>query len=181
MQTNYQLEEEDLVTYFLYTASKSELQQRRIKRSKYAVPAVLVAIGIAMAFLGDYNQGILFAIVAILWFMFYPPYLKRSFVKHYKKVVSETFKKSLGKNAFIDFSDGQIYCKDDGVESKVSFSEIEEISEISDYVFVKLQSGTSYVFCKKRLENPSAWLSYFRNLSLEQNIPYNAELDWKWN
>jgi hypothetical protein len=180
METNYHLEEEDLLTYFLYTASKSESQQAKFKKAKYFIPLVLLGLCGFAFFLQNYNLCILFAIAAIFMFLFYPGFLKRRVETHFKTITTATFKKSSGKSAFIKFSNQQIYCKDNGTESKINYSEIEEFSEISHYIFVKIKSGMCYVFTKKRLENVKQWQDFFKDLATQLNIHYKEELNWKW-
>ena len=71
-----------------------------------------------------------FFLFGVLWFFIYSLWEKKYYRKHYQNFIDEHYKNRVGKMATVTFSNDFILAQDDGSESKVHTTEIEEIIEI---------------------------------------------------
>jgi len=177
MNINYQLTNSDFLEYQLYTSSKSELHKKRRFRSRIIVPIIYLLFGLYLANKNEDNGiGIVFAGIAILWFLFYPVYSKWRYERHFKKHVEENYKNRINKPVEIDFNENSVNAKDFTSESKISGTELKELIETKNHFFIKLTTDLSLIIPKHSIENQAELKKRVTELGAE----YVNELNWEW-
>lgn len=141
MIIEFNYEEKDFVTYQLYVASKSERIIRKRKRNKFLVPVFYIIFGFIYIYIENYLPAIIIILLGFLWYLVYPLWEKRLYIRHYKGFNKENYSKRFGIKATLEFGSEYIEAKEDGSESKVSYSEITEINEIPDLIIIKFKGG----------------------------------------
>ena len=180
MELNYKLHHKDYLKQQLYQASKNKNIQKRKIRSWI----LLSFSGIAVTFL-SYNSDnfvlfLFFCFITLSTIIFYPVYFKDRFKTHYKKHISETYKKWFGEKINIIFKESFLESKDITGELKLNYSVFSEIIEVSIHYFISIETGGTLIIPKEYLENLDEISNFFRNLALKSKIEYQNDLDWKW-
>lgn len=169
----------DFLTFQLYAASKS----KSIKRRKIigSIITTFSFIVLALVFI-DYKDKILtyyFLGLAILNLFLYPIYIKWVYKRHYSKYIDEYYKNKIDIESDVCFNDEFLCVIDKSGEVKIRLSEIEEINEISDNLYIKITSGISLIF-PKRNPDYTQFKVELEKIATNSNIIWNKELAWKW-
>jgi hypothetical protein len=174
------LDENDFLTYQLYTASKSP----RVKKGRIR-GWILTTVTFGCAaylfytsnneFLGNYFLG-----ASGLSLTLYPLYSRWRYKKHYKKHVQDTLKNRFGVECAIQINEDTISTKDKTGEAMMNLSEIEEVNEIRDFFFIKMKTGESLIISKIKSGDPQDVVNEIKSLVERKGIKHNIELDWKW-
>ncbi len=180
MTLEYTIDENDFLTYHLYTTAKSESIRKRRVRNKMFLPLVYLALGLFSLYQHKMGLGIIFIVIGILWYFIYPLWEKQRYIKHFKANINENYKNRIGRPATIRIENEYILAKDEGAESKVLTTEIEEINEISSAVFIKLKTAQSFIFPKNKIKNMDSLIVRLKELATSLNVNYNIEDKWQW-
>ena len=176
----YEIDENDFLRHQLYIASKSDSIRKKRKRSKLSVALVYVAFALLSYFWDNYVMAAFFFLFGVLWFFIYPLWEKKYYRKHYQNFIDEHYKNRVGKMATVTFSNDFILAQDDGSESKVHTTEIEEIIEIPTTILVKLKGGQSFIFPKDKIDAFENLKTSLLELAIHLKIKYTIEADWEW-
>lgn len=180
MTVDYRIDENDFLTHQLFVASKSERIKRKRQRSKIMVPLIYIALGLLFLIQDKVTLTILFFIIGLLWYFVYPIWERRYYIKHYKGFIKENYKDRLGRTATLEFKNEYILAKDNGSESKVFTTELEEIYEIPTAIFVRLKGGQSLILPKDKITNFDKVKSRLKELADYLKINYNTDEKWEW-
>jgi hypothetical protein len=174
------LDENDYLTYQLYTASKTpRIKKARIKGWIYTTVAFFC---LTFLFFESNNEllGYYFLVASVLSLALYPIYSRWRYKRHYLKYIQDTYKNRFGVESTLEINDDTIVVKDKSGEASINTSEIEEINEIKDFYFVKMRTGESLVISKVKTEDIDRIKNELKSLADKKEIKYNVELDWKW-
>jgi hypothetical protein len=180
MTITYKIEEADFLTHQLYIASKSDRITKKRRKSKLIVPLAYVAFGIMSFYVDNFSLGIIFIIIAVLWFFIYPVWQRRHYINHYKGFIKENYKERLNRTGTLEIDNDIIIAKDSGSESRISTEELEKISEISSAIFLRLKTGQSLILPKKQVDNIINLKTRLRELASYLNIEYEVDDKWEW-
>ncbi|TFF40894.1 YcxB family protein [Mucilaginibacter psychrotolerans] len=171
------LQEEDYLTYLLYSASKNKRSKANRRRSW-----LVLSFGFfALAFVLRYQNEFLaywFLFCGIITLIFFPLYQRYSYKKHYQKFLMDKLGYRIDKESIIDFGSDIIETKDAGGESKIYTTELSEINEISTHYFVRLKSGDALVIPKAAVS--SSFVNDLLTIFQNPNIHVTQELGWRW-
>ncbi len=174
------LNENDFLTYHLYSASKSDRIKKKRNRNKVMLPLAYLVLAFLLFNLGDITLGVIFLFLGLLWFLFYPMYETKRYIKHFQGHIKDTFKNRIDASATIQLDDDFLSEKSDVGESKIKTTEIEEINEIDSAVYIKLKTGESIILPKNVINNMEEVIIYLKKLASQLNVNYNIETDWIW-
>jgi ABC-type multidrug transport system fused ATPase/permease subunit len=180
MTIDYKIDESDFLTHQLFVASKSERIKRKRQRSKIVVPLIYITLGLFFLFQDKISLTILFFIIGLLWFFIYPLWERRHYIKHYKSFIEEHYKDRLGRTATLEFNNDFILAKDNGSESKLLTTELEEICEISTTIFVRLKGGQSFILPKDKITDFDKVKARLKELAGHLKIKYHLDEKWEW-
>ncbi|MBA81061.1 MAG: hypothetical protein CMF36_08005 [Leeuwenhoekiella sp.] len=178
MKLNYQLDHSDYLAYQLYTSSRSKSHKKKRLRNRVLLPIFFLGLGTFTAITSD-DLVVLFSYagIAILWFLLYPLYSGWLYKNHFKKHVKETYKNRIHVPVEIVFQEDLIVAKDATSETKISTTELKELTETCEHFFLKLRTDTSLVFPKHFISKPTEFKNYFK----DQGVSYVNELNWRWS
>lgn len=180
MTIDYKIDENDFLTHQLYIASQSDQIKKKRQRSKIRVPLIYITCGLILIFLDDYSMGITFFIIAPLWYILYPIWEKKHYIKHFKGFINENYKDRIGKTTTLEINNEYMISKDNGSESKVLTSELEEITEIPTTILMRLKNGHSLILPKDKINDLDALTSRLKELATHLNINYKIDDKWEW-
>ena len=181
MTIEYSLEQPDFLEFQLFTASKSERIIKSRKISRIRLPIVYLILGIVLLLFADLIFALVFIGIGLAWYFLHPNFMRKRYIRHFKKYLNENYKNRFGKPVSLKFGDEFIESADYLSESKMRIRELEEINEIKDYYFLKVSSGESFIIPKNRINDGSEFHEYISKLAKALEITYNTELNWKWN
>ena len=176
MNYQYQIKENDLLEFQIYTASKSE----RINRKKKAgrIIMTIIALFIVLNFYSASNipMTIYFSILAVLLWVFYPRYFKWRYTKMYSDFIVENYAIRIDQTEFIEIHKDHIFVKDNTGEGEVNLSDIESLIDVQNSVYVKFTMGTALIMPKDQVLNYSEIIDDYKALGID----YIDERAWKW-
>ena len=174
------LDENDYLTYHLYTASKiSSFKNTRI-RSWVITTLTLVILAFLFFRSGNSFLATYFLLFAVLCLILFPVYSRWMYKKHYLKQVKEIYKHRFGVECYLSINDDNITEQDKTGEVRINTSQIEEINEISDYYFIQAKSGIAFVISKYKNDNIENIERAINSLIENKKIRHNIDLKWKW-
>jgi len=181
MTLTYLIDKDDYLVYQLYNASRLEsiVKKRRLTHQLVAILLVVMGMGSFYA-TNNMISAIVFAGLAVLWFLFYPKWESRMYVKHYEKFIADNFSKALNKEATITIGEEEIQIGDDTQQSSVSNSEAVRVVEIGALFMIALQSGHSLIMPKSQIKNINEVRAFLQEWSIKQNVPFENETNWAW-
>lgn len=174
------LDENDLLTFQLYTASKTP----RIKNARVRSWIVMTVTFLLIAYLvhgsGNDPLSIYFLVMAGVSAIFTPLYTRWRYRQHYLKYIRDTYKNRLGQECALIIEEEAIVTRSNAEEIRIKKSQVEEINEIKDYYFLKTRSGTTVLISKLKTDNLDEIVALIRSLVETYGVRHNIELDWKW-
>ncbi|HTF02851.1 MAG TPA: YcxB family protein [Bacteroidia bacterium] len=181
MTLTYSLSADDYLTHQLYTASRTERLRKRRQRSKILYPAIFFCL--ALYLLWERGLAVAWPMFALSagWFFLYPLWESHHYLKYYRRFVEENFKTSFGKSVVVTFDPDYILTQTELGEAKLSYGAIEGFGEIETLLLIKMTGGQSLVLPKNKIEESEAVVAELKNIASRLNVPYNIELNWKWN
>lgn len=174
------LDENDYLTFQLYTASKAP----RVKKARIRGWILTTVTFIVFAYFfhtTDNNfLAIYFLVVAGLSLILFPQYFRWRYKRHYRSFVRDTYKNRFGEESELIFDADTIVVKEKTGELKLNKSEIEAVNEINDFYFLKTRAGTSLIISKSKTDQIDQITKEITSLIESHGVKHNIELDWKW-
>ncbi|MDA3615237.1 YcxB family protein [Polluticaenibacter yanchengensis] len=180
MTIYFQLDQKDFLQHQLFIASKSPAVIKQRRKSWIFITLVLAGFSVFFKLTGNvllFYYCLFFAVITLL---FYPLYLRRHYRKHYEKYIAEHYKNRVGNTVSISFNDDNIETGDVSGNSRINHSEVENITEIKDYIFLKLKTIGYMVIPKGKIDDMKALKERLLALSVQLKVPYIEEQDWQW-
>ena len=181
MNMDYSLERTDFLVHQLFAASKSERVIKSRRNSRIRLPIFYFILGVILFILADLVYALIFIGIGLAWYVFHPYFMRRRYVRHFEKYIDENFQNRFGKTVSISFDDEFIQAFDYLGESKLRISEITEISEIREYIFLKFSSGETLIVPKDRVNNRNELNDEIAKITSDRRINHRIDLNWKWN
>jgi len=110
----------------------------------------------------------------------YPRWEKQYYTRHYKGFIKENYKNRFDRIATLELTNDYILAKDNGSESKVLTTELEEICEIPTTIFVRLKGGQSFILPRDKIVEFDNLKSRLRELASYLKIDYVTDENWEW-
>lgn len=180
IEYKYIIEKEDCLQQQLFAASKSKLISKTRYKTKVVIPLFYLIIGLGFYMVDQTTSGILFVGIGILWYFIYPLYLRKKYFNYYAKYIDENYTNRFGKVESLAFEEEYIISKTFVGESKMKISEIVEISEISDYYYLKFSIGSTLIIPKNFVNNSIELEHEIKKIAARYNIEHIVNLEWKW-
>jgi hypothetical protein len=172
------LDENDYLTFQLYTASKTP----RVKKARIRSWILTTVLFLCLAYLFYTSDnsfvGNLFLVYAGISAAFFPLFTRWRYKKHYLKYIRDTYKKSFNEPCEIEFNSDNVVIKDRTGELKVNKSEIAEINEIESYYFLKSNTGLTLILSKSKVDIDT--INNQISAMVANGARHNIELNWKW-
>ncbi|MCX6182347.1 MAG: YcxB family protein [Bacteroidetes bacterium] len=179
MVLQFELEEGDYLTYQLFIASRSESIKKKRKKSRITVPIIYLGFAIFLFYIEGYFIGSLFLMFGMLWYLFFPKWEKKRYVKHYRNFIKENHSSKLGKRIQIEITDGFLIAKSETSESKTSLPSIQGFIELKDLVLIRIDESQSFLIPKRNIF-ATEWISELKKTAAKHNKAYIEEQQWNW-
>jgi hypothetical protein len=145
-EIEYEVREQDLIAFNEHQLAGSESMQKTLRRHQATIPGLVVVISLFLFF---YYQDLVSAayvgVIAVLWGVGAPAYLKWSWRKQIRKMYTEEEKACvLGRYALRAEKDGLAELGPAG-ESKMSWGEILRIELTKKYAFIFVSLDTALI------------------------------------
>lgn len=181
MTIDYSIDENDFLTHQLYIASTSDRIRKKRQRNRIIVPLTYFAFGLLVYFIElKSDLLIIFFVIAMIWYIVYPIWERRHYIRHYKGFIRENFKDRFGRTSTLEFTNDFILTKDNGSESKVLTMELEEIIEIPTAIFLKFKGGQSIILPKDKINDMGNLTIKLKEFTSHLNIKYKLDDKWVW-
>lgn len=180
MDHKFTLDENDFLTYQLYTASISGYTNKRRRITWISLTGVTFALGALLYDREDPIIGYYFAVIGVLVFAFYPLYSRRRYRNFFRNHIQRHYSERFGKEVILRLEEDQIYSFDDGSETIVKLTELRAIVELPEHYLLGLEGGNSFILSKNKVENPKALKEEVEALSRKTRISIRRDTDWKW-
>jgi hypothetical protein len=173
------LQESDFLTYLLYNASKSRIT--KVSRIRSWVILVIAFVGIAAIFHFSDNEFMrnYFLAIGLILLVVVPFYQRWRYRHYFIRYIREQHNDKFGKEGTIQFDKDYFIATEEGSELKLSFSEIEEINEIQEYIFIRTEDGESIIIPKEQID-ADKFISELSAITDAKGIVWVRELNWKW-
>lgn len=180
MVVDFTNDKNDFLIHQLFIASKSERIKKKRYRNKIMVPLIYAGLGGLFILQDHFEPAVIFLIVGALWFIFYPLWERRYYIRHYKNHIQEHYKERFGKKGSIEFNNDILIAKDEGAESRVLTTELEEINEIPTNIFLRLKGGHSFILPKEKISEIDSLKVRLKELAEHLGIKYTEDEQWRW-
>lgn len=173
------LDKDDFLRYQLYSATKSKRIKNNRIRTWILLTISFLLLGLSLRLSTDRFISYYFIGFSIVTLIFYPIYQRRHYKKHYEKHIKENYQNRIGVESELGFEEGYIVSKSDNQEGKIKITEIREIIEIADNLFIKAKTGESIII-PSRFEEFSKLKTELTGLISSLNISWNNQRNWRW-
>lgn len=180
MTVEYSIDEKDYLTFQLFTASQSELISKRRFRAKTIPPVIYVVLGCVMIVYQRLDFTIIFGLLAVVWYLFYPLREKRLYKDNYEKFIRQNLKDKFGQKATLTIGAQHLVNKDEIGENRIKLTEIAMINEIPELILIKLKQGQTFILPKNKISDADALRIKLKDLADELGIVYRNEYEWRW-
>ena len=179
MRINYTIKAEDYLKFQLFIASRSKQVKRRRRFALYLIPILYLLLGIIFYFIKDISGFIVFAGFAILWFIFYPIFSRKRYIRFYRKHIEEHYSANFDKEFYIELGEKQLHLKSVDAESKLDYSTIAEINDLGTHLIIHLKAGSAVILPKQNcdMENID---EFVKVLSQKSEKELTDLTDWVW-
>lgn len=165
MEIHYHLTEEDYLNFNLFHVKNSKTAIRALNVQRILLPIVFIIAGFLLSKFGDIPflpAIIIYSIIAILCFIFYPKYFYGHVNRISKKMIKE------GKNDGL-LGDHVMRMTDEGIvdstvngETKVNWSGIIEMKEDNHHIYLYNSAVSAYILPKKELADVEGVRSFLK-------------------
>lgn len=147
----YQLTEEDLVRLHMYYFSHITTQRKRRQRKRYLISGILLFLAVPMYLIGESPMAVVFVFWAVVWFLFYPPYIRWLYRNSIQRSVHETRQSLLAEPITLAVEDDGIYLSSAIADSRYRYSAIECVVEHAGYNYIFLGKAQALILPHDRL------------------------------
>lgn len=171
--------QEDFLTNYLFVASKYKLTARIRRQGAFVLSGWFLFMAI-VCFLGDDLTWTGYCIAAsVAAFLLFPQLQKQAHKRQYKTLVLEKFGKLKNIPFDITLTADKFIYKSIYSEVYLNTLQIETITEISDYFFVKFHSQDTITLPKRSFDYEEL-NNLLTNIAQANNLQVNRELNWRW-
>ncbi len=147
MEYHYTLTKDDYVAFNMHHAQHSERVQKVLRVQRW-MSLIFLLIPLLVSWVeGEFLLGmfVAFALLAVLWFLFYPKYFYRSIKKNIGKVINEGDNSSLTGEHTMMVTEEALVEKSSKGEVKTPWSSITQIRETDEHIFILVSAMSGYV------------------------------------
>lgn len=156
IKIEYELTKEDYLNFNLYHLNHSKMIKKSLFIQRYIVSIVFLIVPFIFSSITEmplYVYFPVFALIWLLWIIFYKKYFDRIAIKRIEKMLNEGKNLCLlGKYSVETNEDGFIEICPNG-ESKITWNGIDKVVENELYIFIYIDSVRAYIIPKRAFTN----------------------------
>lgn len=180
MTLTYSLDQNDFLQNQLYIASSSKTLKKKRKSAWLGSTSALFLLSIIFLYFGNTLFFFYFLLVSILALILLPTYQRKKLKKHYSNYITENYQYRIGKIVNIHFTESDIHTQDITGETTIRLSEIENITETTDYFYIRMKTKHVLIISKLKVYNPYDVKVELQRISQKLNVDFVEDLNWKW-
>jgi len=171
----FKLDENDYLTYQLFTASKSALIAKKKRNGWILAPLSFLILAVMFYSSDNFPLTVYFVIAAIVTVIFFPRYFKWRYKKHYLKHIQTNYQNRFGIESELEITSEGIIYKDETGEGKINLKEIIRVNNLPAHFLIELNLGHSIILPKNQVDETALLqtLSEFQLKTID-------ERNWKW-
>ncbi|WP_316736513.1 YcxB family protein [Pedobacter aquatilis] len=180
MILKYILREEDFLNSQLFISSKSKIAKKNRRNSYLLVTLGLLIIG-SLTLIRENNFSAYFILfLGILSFLLYSKYQAWFYKRYFKNYVKSSMQNSFNESNLVEFSNNFIETSDKTGYTKINTTEVNQITEISEYFYIRTKSNQYLIVPKDRIDSESV-RTFLTIFAKKLDIEFVSELNWKWS
>lgn len=177
MKLQYQLSENDFLTYHLYASAHSEVHRKNRIRSRYLLAVLYAGFAFYMYISKQNLSGaIIFLALAAVWVVIYPYYSYWRYKKHFQRIIRVKNQNTIGQDIEMDFQPNSIYSKDKFSEGTFNINEVKDLIELKEQYLIRLSAGSSLILPKNAVDDEEA----FKKQLIDYGALYIDDRNWEW-
>lgn len=178
---NFKLSTKDHLTYLLYESSNNKKVIRTRLRNRIIFIFLFLSIFIYV-YVTSFNIVFLIFFIpfTIVMFLVREITVRNTYVKGLEKYIKNQNSESSHTTSEITFAKSFLLINESNSESKISYKDFDDIIEINECVFIKILNR-SVLIINKNNQNSKTLIEHLKNISLQNNIPYQLNLHWNGN
>ncbi|QNN40360.1 YcxB family protein [Pedobacter roseus] len=180
MTLKYTLREDDYLDSQLFISSKSKTTKKNRKKNYLIVTFSLLIIGFLMLIRENNFFAYYLLFLGILALFLYPKYQAWFYKRHYRNHVKSNMQNLFNESNVIEFNDNFIETSDRTGLAKINITEVDQITEINEYFYIRTKSNQYLIVPKDRVDHESTRF-FLTTLANKLNIEFVSELNWKWH
>lgn len=156
MEIHYHLTEEDYLHFNMFHVKNSKTARRSLNIQRFLLPVVFIIAAFLFSTFGDLpvmEAFIVYAIVAILWILFYPKYFYRHIAKMTKRMLKEGKNEGMLGDHVMKLTDEGIVDSTANGETKVNWPGIIEFKEDDNNIYLYNSAVSAYILPKRELKD----------------------------
>lgn len=175
MNLKFKLSENDYLAFHLFSASQSPA----IARKRWNTIVNIGIIGIVLFFFSlifgveDFMGGLTIITLVLLFYPFYTIFEEK---RSYRNYIRANYKNRIDQLITLEFSKETIMTTTPVSKSQVQITEINQIFENKQHIFIQLKSGECMIVPKYQLSNTKEFKAFLKTLSENLNVEYLQHL-----
>jgi hypothetical protein len=176
MILNFKIEQKDFLIFQLYTVSQSAnvLKTRRRGQIITTLAAFLLTLNLFVT--GSRMAGFVMLVIAAVTYVFYPRFHRWRLKQHFKQYSKKNYGNHFGQDEVLEIHSNYIISKNIAGEGKVLASELDLLTEIPDYYFLKMKNGSSIILPKRNIQEGEKLKKELKKLE----VPLQQQLNWAY-
>lgn len=151
MKITFKLTQDDLIKFNEYHTEHSPIFIKDSRKNRILVPIIYLFIAILFLLSDKCEIAIIFAVLAVLWFTFFPIMLKRRNKKFFQKHVEENSKDIAKEPSTVEIKEDSIYTSSYIGNSSFKFSVVEKIVENDGFTYIYIGKGMAIIIPHDRV------------------------------
>jgi len=127
----------------------------------------------------DYILTSIAMAVAVLWFVIYPFYSRRVYVRHFNKHIAEYYQERINIPGETSIVDDSLVFVSDNTEGRIVLSELKSIIELKDHFLLQIDAGSAVILPKGNIEKTELD-SFIEELEKSAELSRLDKTSWVW-
>lgn len=175
MKFEYTLQEEDYLSFQLYTAQQRPRFYLRQKNGRFFLAMIFATMGIYFGYSKEWGMVAYFSLLTIVIFLFYPRYFRWRQKMHYLRFVRQHYRSAFNAVETFERSGKTVKLSNQTGEGILPQDELESWVETGQHFYILLKSSSGLVIPKAQVEEDA-----FRKELMALNLSHTEHLNWKW-
>jgi len=175
MKFEYTLQEDDYLSFQLYTAQQRPRFYLRQKNGRFFLAMIFATMGIYFGYSKEWGMVTYFSLLTLVIFLFYPRYFRWRQKMHYLRFVRQHYRSSFNSTETFERIGKGIKLTNATGEGTVPASELESWVETGVHFYVILKSASGLVIPKSQVDQDA-----FRQELIACNLPHTEDVNWVW-
>lgn len=179
MTLKYALLADDYLQYYLFAASQNKQVKKITNRTRLLLGVALLLTGLA-TWQGNRIVSVVVLVAALPAYFLFPFSMKRRYKRIYQRIIAEKHKDEDAEVNTVVIDDNHITTFDSGNNFSFDITQLKEITEVGNYIYLRMKSGTAIIIPVQKVEQLTELRTELKAIAGKQNVPVVSLPDWKW-